>query len=212
MEIISRVDATSVGLTHYFTGVPCKHGHVATRFVSTRVCTDCHKATYQRRLLDSTFVETERARQRSEKYKAGVQSPENCAKRKPKLSAYRKKNRDKINAHRRATYRENETFRLSVIMRSHLQRVLKITGEVKTSSMVSMFGYTPKMLRDHLQSLFKPGMSWENYGEWHIDHKIPITLLTLYGITDPAFINSLSNLQPMWAIENMSKGNRSVCQ
>ena len=49
-------------------------------------------------------------------------------------------------------------------------------------------------------------MSWENYGEWHIDHKKPISKFDKK--TNLKIINSLCNLQPLWAKDNLSKGNK----
>lgn len=69
-----------------------------------------------------------------------------------------------------------------------------------------VIGYTAEQLRDHITSLFFEGMSWDNYGEWHIDHIKPIKAFIDEGVTDPAIINALDNLQPLWASENMSKG------
>jgi hypothetical protein len=53
-------------------------------------------------------------------------------------------------------------------------------------------------------------MTWENYGKWHIDHKRPIASFNFTSYEDPEFKEcwALNNLQPMWAKENMSKGNK----
>lgn len=51
-------------------------------------------------------------------------------------------------------------------------------------------------------------MNWSNRGEWHLDHKKPVSRFIKQGITDPSIINALSNLQPLWAHENLSKGNK----
>lgn len=50
-------------------------------------------------------------------------------------------------------------------------------------------------------------MAWENYGEWNIDHIKPLAAFFDEGITDPAVISSLANLQPLWALENIQKGS-----
>ena len=49
-------------------------------------------------------------------------------------------------------------------------------------------------------------MSWDNYGEWHIDHKKPIS--AFHKDTPPHIINSLCNLQPLWEIDNLKKSNK----
>jgi hypothetical protein len=72
----------------------------------------------------------------------------------------------------------------------------------------SLVGYTVEHLKKHLEKQFKPGMSWENYGKWHIDHKIPKIAFNYKRPEDLDFRRcwALSNLQPLWAIENISKG------
>jgi len=71
----------------------------------------------------------------------------------------------------------------------------------------TLVGYTCKDLMDHLESQFTEGMSWENYGEWHIDHRRPIADIDFADTSDPDFkvCWSLWNLQPLWGKENMSK-------
>ncbi|TKJ35806.1 MAG: hypothetical protein CEE38_14475 [Planctomycetes bacterium B3_Pla] len=68
-------------------------------------------------------------------------------------------------------------------------------------------GYTIAELRRHLESLFKPGMTWQNYGLWHIDHRRPIAMFYFTTIEDPAFREcwALDNLQPLWASDNWAK-------
>lgn len=74
----------------------------------------------------------------------------------------------------------------------------------------SLVGYTLDDLMAHLESQFQPGMTWENYGEWHIDHRRPISDFTFASPDDPEFKEcwSLWNLQPLWAFDNISKGPR----
>ena len=53
-------------------------------------------------------------------------------------------------------------------------------------------------------------MSFANYGTWHIDHIKPIVQFAREGITDPKIINALSNLQPLWAEENLRKNAKYI--
>lgn len=64
-------------------------------------------------------------------------------------------------------------------------------------------------LRTHLESLFFPGMSWENYGEWHIDHKIPLASFDLTDSEQLKQAGHYKNLQPLWAKDNFIKGDKS---
>ncbi len=70
--------------------------------------------------------------------------------------------------------------------------------------------YNTTQLREHLERLFKPGMTWDNYGEWHIDHKIPISAFNFETPEDIDFKKcwALKNLQPMWASDNIRKFNK----
>jgi hypothetical protein len=73
-----------------------------------------------------------------------------------------------------------------------------------------MVGYSAEQLKEHLEKQFNDGMSWENYGEWHIDHIKPISSFEFDSSDDEQFkvCWSLDNLQPMWGIENIKKGNK----
>lgn len=73
-----------------------------------------------------------------------------------------------------------------------------------------LVGYTVDELKRHIESLFWPGMSWENMGEWHIDHCVPRSAFRFTKPTDPQFIEcwSLSNLQPLWKLDNLRKSSR----
>jgi hypothetical protein len=71
-------------------------------------------------------------------------------------------------------------------------------------------GYALADLVCHLEAQFRPGMTWENYGEWHVDHVRPVSSFRFTSCEDPEFREcwALSNLQPLWAEENLSKGGR----
>lgn len=70
------------------------------------------------------------------------------------------------------------------------------------------YGYLSGDLKSHIESLFLDGMSWDNHGEWHVDHIKPVSKFIDLGIYDPAKINALSNLQPLWARDNWAKAAR----
>lgn len=111
------------------------------------------------------------------------------------------KRRSKRHAERIKT---DPNYRLDYAMRSALQRLLKKGGAS------SKLPYRADQLRQRMECQFKSGMSWDNYGEWEIDHKIPMSIMMARGETRPHIINALSNLQPLWKAENRSKGARYV--
>lgn len=77
----------------------------------------------------------------------------------------------------------------------------------KTAS-ISGMPFAVEQLRDHLQSMFSDGMNWDNYGKWHIDHIKPCSLFKQDDMTEFKECWSLQNLQPMWASDNIKKGNK----
>jgi hypothetical protein len=70
--------------------------------------------------------------------------------------------------------------------------------------------YTPEQLIVHLEKQFTERITWENYGEWHVDHKLPISSFNIQEMGDSEFMKcwSLENLQPMWGEENIRKSNK----
>lgn len=74
----------------------------------------------------------------------------------------------------------------------------------------TILGYTADDLRQHLERQFAKGMSWDNYGEWHVDHIVPVASFTFSSADDAEFKAcwSLTNLRPLWAADNMSKKHK----
>lgn len=126
---------------------------------------------------------------------------------KEKAKIWGKANRDKGRIYDRKR-REDVGFRISSsISRSIRQSLLKHSGK-NGAPWESLVGFTIKQLKRHLEKQFTNGMDWNNYGEWHIDHKIP---QSVFNFTKPDHEDfkkcwALSNLQPLWALENVSKG------
>lgn len=101
-------------------------------------------------------------------------------------------------------YRNNNlSHKIAHSLRVRLRRV------VKTGSAVKNLGCSIPEFLAHLESKFTTGMSWNNYGKWHIDHIKP---LSSYDLTNPEQLIlacHYSNLQPLWAAENISKNGRT---
>ena len=99
---------------------------------------------------------------------------------------------------------------LSGLIRSRLSNALKQDKELHT---FEYLGASLDVIRPHLESTFTEGMSWENIGQWHIDHVIPLAY-KVNGIkpTHEEVIQRLhfTNLQALWATDNISKGNRFI--
>ena len=92
-------------------------------------------------------------------------------------------------------------------LRNRLRQALK--GISKSKSTMELLG-VPHMdfLKTYLECKFKEGMTWENRHLWHIDHVIPCSSFDLTKPEEQAKCFHYTNLQPLWASENLSKGNR----
>lgn len=121
-----------------------------------------------------------------------------------KIHIAKKAEKTKKNSFFRARYhRANPQARLRDSIRSRLWRYLK--GNVN-GKLFSRLGYTVDELSAHLESRFQLGMSWENYGKWHVDHIKPCALFDQLDPRQLAECWSLNNLQPLWALDNIRKG------
>ena len=116
--------------------------------------------------------------------------------------------REYLRVYTRERRRSDPDFRVSLQMRRMVHRVLLAAGHRKTTPTQEALGYSAKELRAHIEAQFKPGMSWEDRSAWHIDHVKPVSAFIAKGITDPKIINALSNLSPLWARDNITKGAR----
>tara|TARA_R110000851_G_scaffold33896_4_gene90401 strand:+ start:7282 stop:7899 length:618 start_codon:yes stop_codon:yes gene_type:complete len=106
----------------------------------------------------------------------------------------------------RYRYMVDPEFRCAQNMRWIVKRMAKSDETKERKRTREALGYSAKELKEHLEKQFQPGMSWDNHGEWHIDHIIPISAHIQSGETNPKVVNCLTNLRPMWAKENISKG------
>jgi hypothetical protein len=101
-------------------------------------------------------------------------------------------------------------YKLINNFRTAIYQVLKENNINKNGHYFEILKYTPEDLISHLETKFTDGMTWDNYGLWHVDHKHPISLYNIEKIGDDEFLKcwSLDNLQPMWGSENIKKSNK----
>jgi len=136
--------------------------------------------------------------------------------RKEYLKEYREKNMDSIRKTKR-DYQQHlrytdPTYKLISYFRTAIYQVLKESNVEKNKHYFDVLQYTPKQLIDHLELQFTDGMTWENYGVWHVDHIKPISSFSIVEMGDNEFMKCwcLNNLQPMWGEENIRKSNKVV--
>lgn len=93
-------------------------------------------------------------------------------------------------------------------MHTRLREAIQGGKGVRIRMLFDTLGYTPQELAAHIERKFKRGMTWErfNAGEIHIDHIVPVSAFDLSNPIEVVKCWSLSNLQPLWAKDNMVKG------
>lgn len=125
--------------------------------------------------------------------------------------AYYRKNKlavnQKGNARRQAKIKANPDFRMSEYMRARICLALK--GNYKSGHTLELLGCSIDELRSWLSGWFQPGMTWENYGLWHIDHRMPCASFDLSNPEQQRRCFHYLNLQPLWAKDNLSKGAKT---
>lgn len=106
--------------------------------------------------------------------------------------------------------RYNLSRRIRATITSKMAKMLRENGTPKQAERKLITGWSFEELRQHLSKLFEDGMSMENWGEWQIDHIIPVSVVSFSDENDPRFkaVWSLSNLAPLWAADNNRKHNR----
>ena len=125
-----------------------------------------------------------------------------------KVKKYSKKNREKITK-RDGELRQRKKellpiFAMKLRVSDLIRKAFKSAGLVKNSKTKSIIGCDYETLVKHIESQFKDGMNWENRSKWHIDHIIPLAIAK--NEKDIIRLNHYTNLQPLWAIDNLKKG------
>jgi hypothetical protein len=170
-----------------------------------------------RRNVGGKQVSDKRWREKNKEYisnKSKTWYEQNKEHRKEYLKEYREKNIDKIRQIKRDYERNRKSsdplYKLITNFRTAIWTVLKESNVDKYGHYFDVLQYSPEELINHLEKQFNNGMTWENYGKWHVDHKLPITSFNIQEMGDSEFIKcwALDNLQPMWGDENIKKSNK----
>ena len=127
---------------------------------------------------------------------------------------YKKENYTRISEYQKNyTKQRRKTdiqYRLSNDLRRRILLALQKKDLKKTQKTIDLIGCSLYQLIEHLEKQFKEGMTWENRGfnGWHIDHIIPISSFDLNDIEQQKACFHYTNLQPLWAKENLLKSNK----
>jgi hypothetical protein len=115
--------------------------------------------------------------------------------------------RDRINAWAREHYRKNPQVKLRTALRARIRQMTKGVKWAKVSS-VDLVGCSIKDFKALIEHQFKRGMTWNNYGKWHLDHIIPCAKFDLTQEAEVRKCFNFRNYQPLWKKHNLSKGSK----
>lgn len=143
------------------------------------------------------------------------------------LISYKKKNREKILEHKRNFYQRHKeeilksnaayrnerikqdvSLKLRTYQRARIWRVLRTNNCISKKLTMELVGCTKDELKSYLESLFITGMTWDNYGKWHIDHIIPCAAFDLSDPEQQKECFHYTNMQPLWARDNLMKSDK----
>ena len=155
----------------------------------------------------------------SERYKNNLEKEKECRKKyyrnnldQWKEYGKRRRNNPSYNEYFRNKRKIDPMFRLNCNIKTAISMSLR--GNKDGYHWEDLLGYTLRDLITHLEKLFKFGMTWFNYGKWHIDHVRPISSFNFNSYDDEEFKKcwNLNNLQPLWAEDNIRKSNKILLE
>jgi hypothetical protein len=118
------------------------------------------------------------------------------------------KNKEYIRKKNKEKRETDPIFRMVSNIRRRILSALK--GKNKSANTMKLLGADVEQVWKHLESTFKPGMTKENHGKWHVDHIRPCSSFDLSKPEEQAKCFHYTNLQALWAHENLSKGDKFV--
>lgn len=119
---------------------------------------------------------------------------------------WQKQNREKLNKHKVNRRKKDYLFNMKERLIGRLSNALKYKNWKKNDSITKSVGCTPEFLCKYIESKFKPGMNWDNRHLWHLDHITPLS--SAKTEEELLKLNHYTNLQPLWAEDNLKKSNK----
>lgn len=125
------------------------------------------------------------------------------------MENFRITNPEKLKEQKYTSERKRKQERPELRARCNLRRRLAaIVNQTRLHTTLQLVGCTLMELRKHLERQFTKGMTWENYGKWHIDHIKPCAKFDLTKADQQQACFHYTNLQPLWAIDNLRKSDK----
>lgn len=136
------------------------------------------------------------------------QYDEKCPERRKKYNKkYWQEKKEKIYQYKKTRRDSDLNYKLRERFRYRLWSALKMKKANKFDSISDMIGCSYNFLVEYISKKFEDGMTWDNYGKWHIDHIVPCAKFDLTDIKEQNKCFHYTNLQPLWEKDNKSKGH-----
>ena len=131
---------------------------------------------------------------------------ENPDKKRESAKKWRKQNPEYSKEYQKNRLQSDPIYKMITNIRNRISQYCRVIKLNKTTKTKDMLGIDLLGFQLYMESKFQEGMNWDNYGKWHVDHIKPISLAT----TEQEIIelNRYTNLQPLWAAENLKKSNK----
>lgn len=123
---------------------------------------------------------------------------------------YRENHKNEIAQYWKIKYKNDLEYKLGISLRGYIRRAV-VRKQMRT---IEYIDYNMPQLIERIEKQFKPGMTWNNYGQWHIDHIRPLVSFNFFNENGSENVEeikkamALNNLQPLWAHDNISKGGK----
>ena len=189
----------------------------------TKQCTKCGETKTQEEFYKTSFHRCkECVKEYSRNYKIANKAKlaEKRSQSKDKKAEYNKKyyeeNKERYAAlnltNFKKRYHSDPVFKIHTNISSIVRRSIKSQNGIKVGRTFEHLPYTPQQLKEHIERQFEDWMTWENYGQWHIDHVYPQSKLPYDSLEHPNFRKcwALENLRPLCAKENIRKSDKII--
>ncbi|MDD4242888.1 MAG: hypothetical protein PHG08_01115 [Bacilli bacterium] len=171
-------------------------------------CKECNKEYYKtnaEQLIEYYKVNAEQKKEYQKEYQK-----DNVEKIKERKKEYNKSNVEQIKEYKKEYNKQRKLvdplYKLSCNIRILIVNYFKRNGFKKTSKTSAILGCTFEEFKLHIEKQFKEGMSWDNRELWHLDHIYPVSMAE--SEEHLLQLNHYTNFQPLWAEDNLKKGNK----
>ena len=214
---VTEQEARELNQSNYFSGIPCSRGHIEKRTTGgacqkcARIDGDKWKATpegkkYTSEASKKRWADPKKRQQEQKRRREYAQTEEGKAKLNELSRKFYWNNREKRikekTARAKIRAQTEPAFKLRKLLQRRILLALKEQNSTKDETTLKLVGCSMKNLLEHFESLFSENMTWDNHGEWHIDHIRPCSTFDLLNIEQQKLCFNWRNLQPLEAYEN----------